>query len=295
MGDATKLAGMSEGSSLPNGYRALSEVRRAIDAVGKPFVYGRSVRGDELFGTAIGSGADHVLVVAGVHAQEWIGVETALHLLDGLAPPDDRTVLVVPVANPDGYLDVENDLRAGRIRWRRANARGVDLNRNFPTHFRRWRIGSILPRAIDIWAPGDAPRSEPEVDALLSLLESRGKIVRTLSLHSFGAKVLHPYCGKWKPPRDRRAHDAALEIAQRTGYHAVQGSHWVPGAFAYGTELDHFHEAFGAVSLLVECSRGGIRLRSPSSLFQPFRWFNPPDPARETNALRDALLAYIHA
>src|SRR4051812_46703093 len=77
MRDATKLAGMSEGSKLPSGYRALSEVRRAIDAVGKPFVYGRSVRGEELFGTAIGSGEDHVLVVAGIHAQEWIGVETA--------------------------------------------------------------------------------------------------------------------------------------------------------------------------------------------------------------------------
>jgi hypothetical protein len=295
--DATKLAVMS--SSLPSGYRALAEVQKAVSAIGRPFSYGRSVHGQELFGTELGatdSDAPHVLVLAGIHAQEWIGVEVALRVLDRLAadPPADFTVLVVPVANPDGYLAVERDLRARRIRWRRANARGVDLNRNFPTYFRRWRLGTFVPRALDVFAQGRHPRSEPEVDSLLSMLEARGRVARTLSLHSFGARVLHPYCAKWRAPRDdHRARDAARAIARDSGYVAVQGSHWVPGWFAYGTELDHFHEAFGAVSLLVECSRGGIRLRSPTSLFAPFHWFNPPDPDRVTSELEDALLAYV--
>jgi hypothetical protein len=70
------------------------------------------------------------------------------------------------------------------------------------------------------------------------------------------------------------------------GYSAVQSSHWVPGAMAHGMELDHLHARFGAVSLLVEVSRGGASPRRPGSLLHPFRWFNPahPGPVAERTA-----------
>ena len=41
-----------------------------------------------------------------------------------------------------------------------------------------------------------------------------------------------------------------------------------------GLDVDWFHERHGAVSLLVECSRGGLGIR-PSRLLDPFAWFNP--------------------
>ena len=45
------------------------------------------------------------IVIGGLHAMEWIGVETALALVQRLspAPPTDRKVIVVAMANPDGY------------------------------------------------------------------------------------------------------------------------------------------------------------------------------------------------
>jgi predicted deacylase len=97
------------------------------------------------------------VVIGGLHAIEWIGVETALALAERLdaAPPVNRRVLVVALANPDGYRKIEADLWSGRRRFRRTNANGVDLNRNWPTAFfprRRWMSGFN-------W-PGPAPCSE---------------------------------------------------------------------------------------------------------------------------------------
>jgi predicted nicotinamide N-methyase len=75
-----------------------------------------------------------------------------------LATPPEH-VAVVLAANPDGLL-----------RGTRANANGVDLNRNFPAS--NWRAGTVTSRAtIDapsdvVLSTGTAPASEPETQAL---------------------------------------------------------------------------------------------------------------------------------
>ena len=43
------------------------------------------------------------------------------------APPVDRRIYVIALANPDGYRRIEDDLWAGKRRFRRTNAHGVDL------------------------------------------------------------------------------------------------------------------------------------------------------------------------
>src|SRR5919112_2388659 len=92
-----------------------------------------------------------VLVVGCLHGNECGGVP----VLDALArstPPEDTAYYLLTYPNPDG--------RAARTR---GNARGVDLNRNFPGWRKNGRPGSV-------YYPGTGALSEPESRVLHKLL-----------------------------------------------------------------------------------------------------------------------------
>ena len=109
------------------------------------------------------AGACRLLIHAGIHGEEGettIALSRALRLL---AEPSPHCAVVV-AANPDGL-----------VRGTRGNANGVDLNRNFPT--RDWRRDPVkhrstldAPREVAL-SPGPGPGSEPETQALISLIE----------------------------------------------------------------------------------------------------------------------------
>jgi protein MpaA len=94
--------------------------------------------------------AVRVLVVGDVHGNERAG-ERIVARLRRVRTPRGVRFWLVRTANPDGVA-------AGT----RQNARGVDLNRNFPY---RWRPG---PRGT--YSPGPRPASEPETRALERLV-----------------------------------------------------------------------------------------------------------------------------
>jgi protein MpaA len=87
---------------------------------------GRSLENRPIEARILGRGADVVLIIASIHGNEKAGTPLVNRLQTHLlAHPElmaGRRVVIVPVANPDGS--------AKNIR---ANARGVDLNRNYPT------------------------------------------------------------------------------------------------------------------------------------------------------------------
>ncbi|MGY8904770.1 MAG: M14 family zinc carboxypeptidase [Burkholderiales bacterium] len=171
--------------------RRLPNVSQALcDAAGLQPGLGRSVQGRPLWWRdvlpqsvldgPVGSAAFKVLVVGAIHGDElssaalafhWIGqasqAQTQVQALQGAAQPAASALPMtlpmnrvhwrfVPVLNPDGLLARPP---------KRVNARGVDLNRNFPT--RNW-----AQDARHYWEkrtrkdprrwPGNAPLSEPE-------------------------------------------------------------------------------------------------------------------------------------
>ncbi|MEM6315330.1 MAG: M14 family zinc carboxypeptidase, partial [Planctomycetota bacterium] len=124
---------------------------------------GSSVEGRPVEAFTIGAGP-MVLVVAGIHGNEQAGIPLAHRLMTLVT--DDPSLLaghrlvVVPVMNPDG---VDANIRT--------NARGVDLNRNWPAGNRK-----ELPKS------GSAPLSEPESAALHALI-AEYEPIRVLTIH----------------------------------------------------------------------------------------------------------------
>jgi hypothetical protein len=85
--------------------------------------------------------------------------------------------------------------------------------------------------------------------------------------------------------------------ADQRPYHALPSSWFGIGMTMGGLELDWLHERHGALSLLVECSRGGLgsslaSLR-PLRLLDPFSWFNPPRPEEVSARIAGACLPFV--
>lgn len=282
-------------------YRGYGELLDAMERLGERGArlreIGRSVLGEPLLSVHLGSEdprARTTAVLSCVHPIEWIGIEVCFALLERLSAVDlgDRAIVAFPIVNPDGLLKVEDDLRAGRRRWRRHNARGVDLNRNFDAH---WHERGWFQRMLSwVFSAGSAPASEPEVAAIGFELSER-RVDRALSLHSFGGAVLFPPAHSVWPIPDYAEHRAwaksVANAARNRPYSEKQCSWWVMGSTQCGLELDWFHERHGALSLLVECEGGpGF---SASRLIHPFGWFNPLELSDVAARVSEAALPFV--
>lgn len=125
--------------------------------------YGRSREGSALMVFLPREGLPEILVLAAIHGDEPETTVVASEALRAVRTESLKNAVVL-CANPDGIA-----------RGTRGNARGVDLNRNFPAsnwsaemvHFKGRREG---PRDIEI-SPGERAGSEPETRALIALLD----------------------------------------------------------------------------------------------------------------------------
>jgi protein MpaA len=173
-------------------------------------VFGTSVQGRPMVVRTFGSGSLHVLVLGGIHGNEFGGVvaeQFAEYLSDyPEVVPASEQVDVVSEANPDG---IAADTRL--------NARGVDLNRNFPS--RNWQ----LVRRHGALVSGPSRASEPETRALLDLMATR-RYGRIVSLHSSGGIV--DYDGPGSRPIALRVSAAArTPVLQLPTYPGSMGSY----------------------------------------------------------------------
>jgi murein peptide amidase A len=145
-------AGPSKGSPP----LALKQASALAPAAPRLVAIGRSVKGREILARVVGSPAAprRILIVGCVHGNETAG-EAITRRLRGLAPPPRVALWLVDEFNPDGC-------RAHT----RQNARGVDLNRNSPWH---WRALEAPGRT---YYSGPRPLSEPESRAINRLVKN---------------------------------------------------------------------------------------------------------------------------
>ncbi len=159
-----------------------------------------------------------VLIFAGIHGDEPESTTVLSWAVRHLAEPSPHCAVVL-AANPDGLA-----------RGTRANAHGVDLNRNFPAANWRpdpvaYRVLTEEPRDVTL-STGPAAGSEPEVQALVRLIEELQPNSAVIAVHAPLACVEDPAqsaLGRWL------AQASGLPLVADVGY-ATPGSFgsWAP-------------------------------------------------------------------
>jgi murein peptide amidase A len=168
--------------------------------------YGTSLEGIPLTVYHPDAGDPSLLVLASIHGDE---AETTVIVSEALRciSRGDLATAVILCGNPDGML-----------RGTRGNARGVDLNRNFPTSNWRPDATHYKTRAGDArdiaLSPGAQAASEPETRALIELLE-RYKPRAVVSLHAALACIDDPSAS---PLARQLAERCALPLQSDIGY-----------------------------------------------------------------------------
>ncbi|GLH03804.1 Carboxypeptidase D [Gryllus bimaculatus] len=152
---------------------------------------GKSVQGRDLWVLVVSSspyehmiGKPDVKYVANMHGNEAVGRELMLHLIHYLVTSyntdtyvrwllDNTRIHVLPSMNPDGYeVAREGQCDGGQGRY---NARGFDLNRNFPDYFKQ-----------------NNKRGQPETDAVKEWI-SKIQFVLSGGLHGGALVASYPF------------------------------------------------------------------------------------------------------
>ena len=208
----------------------------AADAVIGKKLLGRSVQGRPIRAFRLGEpGAPKMVLLATMHGNEAAPSRILTSLMKG---PEVHGIdlWVVPTYNPDG-----------RVAGTRKNARGVDLNRNFP-HLWRDLDGN--------YESGPRPASEPETKAIMKFLRTV-KPVRILSFH----QPLYGVDTDTKRPAFARRVAKALKLPVKT---------FNCGGTCHGTLTQWYNHEFAGAALTVEYdarpARRRLRVTAPAAV-----------------------------
>jgi len=238
-------------------------------------VIGRSRGGRPIYAARAGNGdaLRHVLIQAGIHAREHMTSLLAMRQLERLlrrGVPEGFLFHFIPIANPDGAVISQtqsappeaeticrDDIARGYakepmracLRLWKANAAGVDLNRNFDAG---WEKIDTRPAPSCANYRGPAPLSEPEARALAAYA-ARLPFSATVSYHAAGGEIYYEF-GDW-PAVNAAGLVLGRAVAKETGYCLIPDD----GA-SFGGFKDWAIEKLGVPSLTIEIGKGSAPL-----------------------------------
>jgi hypothetical protein len=215
-----------------------------------------------------------VLYQGTAHAREWIATEVTMRLLRWYVEQrraGDAEVAellrgaelwFVPMVNPDGYqytFDVDRlwrkNLRDNDGDGAITTNDGVDLNRNFPLHWKHDEEGSSSQFASATYR-GPAPVSEPETQANIAVFDL-ADVRFAVSYHSFGELLLYPQ--GWQVQTPSADDPIYVALTGTDDDPAVDGYDPGPSADLYTTNgefTDWAHGARGALAWTPELAEG---------------------------------------
>lgn len=143
------------------------------------------------------------------------GVMIAQEGLDSL-PTEEMKAFVQNIFETEGRENGYKTLSVFLSQWK-ANARGVDLNRNYDALWEDYAKGPDHPESHQY--KGASPESEAETQAIVKLINSLSNPVAVLCLHTQG-EVVYWNCGQTGEIREQTRAFAEL-IGSRTEYELV--------------------------------------------------------------------------
>ncbi len=245
---------------------------------------GNSLLGRKIYAMQMGNLDSPVLYCGGVHGREWITTLLMMYFAEDVLSAranrrqicdmdinkllSARGLIIVPALNPDGveisingadcqglegYLgeDLFERCRSREFcsKWK-ANARGVDINRNFDAAWDDMRAiamdSGICGPSMAGWT-GEYPESEPETRAVVELC-SRAKFRHVVAFHSQGEEIYWNY-RNFTPAK---SHLMARILSASSGYALRE-----PGFSASSAGLkDWFMEKYHAPAFTIEIGSG---------------------------------------
>src|SRR3990167_1002032 len=201
--------------------QATTTERAAVEAIGK------SVEERDITAYHYGTGETELLFVGGIHGgYSWNTVLVAYELMDYLAAnpgaiPENITVTVIPVLNPDGLNKIvgtagrfeASDVPQGSTVSGRFNANNVDLNRNFDCEWQAsgtWQNTKV--------SGGSKAFSEPESAAIKAFIEAH-KPSAAIVWYSAAGGVFASNCNEGVLPETLALTNA---YAKASGYKAYE-------------------------------------------------------------------------
>jgi len=218
-------------------------------------VIGTSRLGVPIYAFIIGHGAKDIMINASHHANEWITTLLLFNFLEEKASKYNKEIDLwneiklhcIPLVNPDGVnmvlgKKVSND-------WK-ANACGVDLNKNYPANWYQaksyyFQQGFCKPGAKNF--VGERPLSEPETSAMAAYT-FLNDFLTTLSLHTQGEEIYYKYLD-FNP---KGANELAKKFAEVSGYKLEE----VPEESSFAGYRDWFITEFNRPGFTIECGLG---------------------------------------
>lgn len=231
---------------------------------------GTSHDGREILSLTMGNPRKALFCTAGIHGRESVNPIVLIRIMENYArayrekaPVRGQSYTIyellsrygisfVPLANPDGYEvacrgferirnpKLRRELEAQSIparEWKR-NARGVDINRNFPCR-------SYRPQR-----EGDAPASENETKALMQLFQSCDSI-GYVDFHSRG-KIIYYHRQAMSDDYNQYSYQLAQYLQDLSGYQigGPEEEFQTPGSG--GNSVNYYSETLQMPAITVE-------------------------------------------
>ncbi|PKR77819.1 hypothetical protein CEY16_07775 [Halalkalibacillus sediminis] len=227
----------------------INKLKNAYSGIIRTEVIGQSLQGRDIHVVKIGNGDKKITINASHHAREWISTNLVMNQIDEYSRAyvngskidgynvrdilEKVTIYYVPMVNPDGVTlnqfgpdGFSNRSQLIRLNngstdftsWK-ANARGVDLNRQYPADWEN--ITKVASNPGPYNYKGTNPLTEPEVKALYNFTKNNN-FESHVAYHSSGEVLYWAYNSTGKKREEYR--QLADKVSNKTGYSLVHPS-----------------------------------------------------------------------
>ncbi|MFD2443009.1 M14 family zinc carboxypeptidase [Bacillus sp. CGMCC 1.16607] len=229
---------------------------------------GYSHFGRKIFAVKLGKGEKNILLIGAHHGREWLTSSLMMEMLETYTDAyhknekigtdsskllDEVSIWFVPMLNPDGVTIQQNGINefpkyhrdnllkmnlesSDFTRWK-ANGMGVDLNRQYPTGWKKLVTDNITDPSYQFYK-GKKPISTHETKSIVKFTKKIKPII-AVSYHTAGREIFWNYGNGENKQRD---YMIASKAAELTGYDLAAPPENATGAGYTDWFISTFHQ-----------------------------------------------------